>query len=472
MNNYQNGVMLPLTRVTLLTFAVMLALLAWLSTDIFFFGDDWIFINDYFNMHFQQFVTAPYYGHVAPVFRLTYYSAITLFGKNAILYHASNVILFGIFIYAFFRFLQQLLPGGGYQLAAIATSALLCVHPGFGSVTLSIFQTCITLHILFQAMALLYYSRYVQSNTQKHFNAFLLFLVLQNYSFGNGLFFPLLFIFHQLIEKGLKLSRPVIILGVAQLLFLVIQKLASNQQMGLSYFMDYGLSMVQSFAELIAVSVARFFFIKHFESNIILLAGMALFVTLCYHAFRKNRHLFLFCMAYMILSAITVPIARPVLYHPVNYYYTDLLLPPLFMLLFIAIAGFTVSFPKISTIVFYIFFIVWFFTGGIQMKRIFAYRNFKNKENLYNAVIYGKTGYYPYDDGLILGIKNSMMDSTSHPDVQRSLQKSGYFSVDTTLALEEKQEGNFREIAARNINNFKRLEKQSLIDLDIKYEKR
>jgi hypothetical protein len=451
---------------------ITIALLCWFDWQAFFWRDDWVFIDDYLNKNFLDFIFTAYNGHVKPLFKLVYYSQLLFFGKNALFFQMTNVVFFGLLAYIFSLILREVSFKENKSFA-IYTAVLMCAHPGFGSITLWIFAICIILQLLFQALAILFYFKFIKDNTTpQNYFLFILFVIVQNYFFGNGLFFPLLFIFHQFLENRFKINKPIIILLTIQLLFVLIQNFSSNQSIGIHYIFQNNIEILKSFFTLLFISSARFFFIKQEINSVLICASTLIFLWVCYWSLKKNKNMFLFGFVYLILASVSIPIARLGLTKSFSYYYSVLLFPAFFFLFYTAISSFNLKYIKpivlTGSIVLFSYFVL-----DVQVKRIYSYRNFKNKENLLNAIHYSKEHYYPFDDPFITDSKNICIDNFKNIGIQNSLGKNNYFEMDSIIRnyLGRSSAAVFNEMSNNVIRNYKLLSKESKVDIDLNYEK-
>ena len=180
------------------TFFVVLSLLFWLEPNIFFYNDDWRFVDKYLDANRLQFIFTSYFGHIKPVFESFFFAELFAFGKNTVFFQITALILFGLMAFIFSRIYREASAQNAF--AAMIVPVLWMSHPNCGDVTLWLFQVCIILHVLFQALTILFYFKYRSSRSHLHFYLFIIALVLQDFSFGNGIFFPILFIFAELLE--------------------------------------------------------------------------------------------------------------------------------------------------------------------------------------------------------------------------------------------------------------------------------
>ncbi len=457
---------------------IVLALLVWVDPFAFFKSDDWSFIMRYASNDYLSggYIFEGHGAHVIPLFKSIYYLELSVFGKNALCFQILSVLLWGILSYAFFKLCQQINPSK--SALALLISLLFCLHPNFADILYWIFQQGVILHLLFQILTILYYFIYLKERTSGKLFLFLILLIGQNYFFGNGVLFPCLFIFHSILEDRKLLSKHLVVLIGIQIIFLVIQKSFSQEEIGILSVFENSASIVISFLKLIYVSVTRFFFIRNFAGSYLLALALLLFFIQAYFAFRNHGKLFFFSIVYLVISTISMAIGRSQIAsmpeNEIHYYYSILLFPPLFMMLFLALSGFrTKQHHKIITGVLTVYAIV-FTAVNIQAKRIYSYRNFKNKEAMNNAVLYSKINYYPFDDAMFSNGQNLYLDNILNPEVQKSLLKNNYFKADSNIInyLGKRNYDTFTEENRKMINSYKYLEEHSLFDLDINYEKK
>lgn len=457
---------------------VMLSLFIWIDIFSFFKGDDWIFIIDYIKGNsLKNYVLYAHRGHVMPLFKSFYSLELIFFGKNAQCFQFISVICWGITSFVFYLIFNQISSNEYSKYFAILVSMLLCMHPNFSDIIYWIFQQGIIIHLLFQALTILYYLKYLKEDTTKHLTLFILFLIIQNYFFGNGVLFPLLFLCHYILVKRKVMNKIPISLFVIQIAFILIQEALSKQEIHLHDLINNYLAIIYSFFNLIKVSLVRFFFIKQLYGNIMVIPGIVLFGCISYLAFKNDKNIFFFSLLYLIISTIAISIARFQISasepKEIHYYYSVLLFPSVFLLLFTAISNLTLKPLKATATVMVAYLTIYFFVN-IEAKKIYSYKNLKNKEALNNAIRYEKKNYYPFEDAIYSGGMNIYQDNILNKGVQNSLQKSNYFEADSSIIkyLGLNNYNNFIEYNNKVIDSYKSLEKQSRFDLDISYEKK
>lgn len=462
---------------SILLFFVLSSLFIWHNTFSFFLGDDWSFIFDYAEgKSFTDYVFAAHGGHVIPLFQTFYTTELILFGKNVICFQFLSVLMWGLTSFILYSVFIQISSGGYSKIIAIIISLLFCLHPNSADVVYWVFQQGVILHLLFQALTILFYIKFIKENSTKHFTLFILFLFFQNYFFGNGVLFPGLFLGHYLLEKRKINDKFIFILLFFQLLFIFVQKSLSLQEINFTILFENRLDVVISFFKLVYVSLVRFFFIKQVGGNLMVFLSLILFTIICFLAYRNEKRFFSFALLYLIISSISIPMARfqiasfdPIRIH---YYYSVLLFPPLFFLLFLAVSKSSLQHTRILLLISSVYLIGFYFVN-IQAKRIYAYKQFKNKEALNNAILYSKKNYYPFEDAMFSSPKHIYQDNLLNESVQKSVLKSSYFEADSTIInyLGKETYKFFIFNNARVIKNYKYLENKSYFSLDLTYEK-
>lgn len=461
----------------ILLFFVLSSLFIWHNTFSFFLGDDWSFIFDYAEgKSFTDYVFVAHGGHVIPLFQTFYTMELILFGKNVICFQFLSVLLWGLTSFILYSVFRQTSIGEHSKIIAILISTLFCLHPNSADVVYWVFQQGVILHLLFQSLTILFYIKFLKENSTKFLILFFLFLFLQNYFFGNGVLFPSLFIVHYFLEKRKFIDKFIIILVLYQIIFILIQKSLSLQDVNISILIENKFDVIISFFKLIYVSIVRFFFIKQIGGNLMVYPSLAIFGYICFSAYKNEKKYFLFALLYLIISSLSIPMARfqiasfdPIRIH---YYYTVLLFPPLFFLLFLAVSKCSLQKMRILLLISFVYLIGFYFVN-IQAKRIYAYKQFKNKEALNNAILYSKKNYYPFEDAMFSSAKHIYQDNLLNESVQKSILKSNYFEADSNIInyLGKESYEFFIFNNARVIKNFKYLENKSYFNLDLTYEK-
>ena len=464
-------------KAILLFFFICIAIFFWIEPSIFFLRDDLYYIAKYFFENRLDFILSPHWGHVMPVFRFVYFSEIFLFGKNAILFQLLGLILLGMMAFLYSRMYRRVTTRN--TVLALVIAVMMIAHPDWTEVTLWVFEICIILQLFFQALTILIYYKYVENDNQKYFFLFLGALILQNYCFGNGVFFPLLFIFALLLEKGSRKSH-IISLVVIQIAFLLIQKFHSEQAIYISDLLHNYKAVLLNYYNFISISAVRFFIVKQVFGSAIQLASLVLFLVLSMVAYRNDKKATLFFLAYFFVASISVPLARPNLRTNFHYYYTTLLFPALFSILYISFSKIDAKLFKVAFVFFGLCLCGYFFID-LKAKRIYGYMDFKNKERLMDAINYNKEYYYPYDELYVTDGIDVYLDNMSDASIQKSIQKNSYFELGTGLQnYFVKQNGDsaqlvineFKYRSKSTMQAYKLLQKHSFIDFDITYEKK
>jgi hypothetical protein len=459
-----------------------LCILVWVEPFAFFRGDDWSFIIDYAeSKSFNDYVFVAHGAHVIPFFQLFYNIELLIFGKNAICFQALSVLIFSFIPYVFYLILKQI-SSKNNQGTILLVSLLLSLHPNFADIIFWIFQQGVIIHILFQLLSIFCYFNYLKNNDNKNLYLFFTFLVIQNYFFGNGILFPLLFIvdyIYMLFFSKIK-SINYKFLGlliVFQIFFLIVQSFLSLQSIDFFELLNNFNEICISLFRLIHVSITRFLFIRQIGGNFSEILASLLFLFISYNAFKNDRRLFMFSVIYLFSVSISIPIARFdslsfINSTDVHYYYSILLFPPLALITFLAVSKLSISKKKyfffilVSTLMGYLF-------VNIQVKKIFSYKHLKNKEGIVNAIKYSKKNYYPFEDQMYSCGKSFRLEFPLNNEIQKSSLKSSYFGYDSTI-VKIIGEDCFKSFLINNnkmIKSFKFLEKKSMFNLDITYEK-
>jgi hypothetical protein len=461
------------------TSLIVLSLLIWVDIFVFFREDDWTFIIDYTQgKTFADYFLIGHGGHVIPLFQFFYSIELSIFGKNALLFQIVSVFTWGLLCFVYYIFLINIgLRKKSDRLTAFCLVILFCLHPNFSDIIYWIFQQGVILHLLFQLLTVFFYFEYIKENSKKLFSLFLSCMIIQNYLFGNGLLFPMVFVAHFMIHKKKWISIEVIFLSLLQLGFILIQKALSLQPISLELIFNNSYLIILGYCKLIAVSISRLFFIKNYGGWYTISFALMLFSYLSVLAYRNNRSYFIFSILCLLVLSVAIPLARFQVFSEshfnIRYYYSTLLFLPISTIIFLALSYEKNPFKNKLRYIF-VFYLVSFYSVGLQTKKIFSYKNFKNKEALQNAVIYGKLNYYPFEDAIFSSSKNIYLDHLTAEQVLYSTQKTSYFLADSTIieALGYKKYKIFLEKNKQVVDSYIKLSKESLFDLDIGYEKK
>ncbi len=446
------------------------AFLFWFEPNIFFANDDWAFIHHFLNDGRLNYLFTHYWGHVVPLFKCFFFAELSLFGKNAILFQATELILLSATAFAFNLLLRQL--SQRKNALALSVSLLLIAHPGLLSVTLWLFQVCIVLHLLFQMLAILFYFKFNSEKREGYFWLFVLSLLAQNYSFGNGILFPMVFIIHEIVHLGIGLTKRRLVLLVVQLAIVVVQlTLSPEGGQNLNIIDRFG-DVSKAWKTLVLGSISRLFFIDRFDS-LSGYVGLLIFLIICHRAYRNDRRIAVFGLCYLLQASILIPIARPQIGSGIwfHYYYSILLFPPVCLLMYVAFSDLSDR-KMIYLILLFNCLFVFYFVSNVRRKRVSSYIHFKNKERLLDAVHHSKEYYYPFDNKIVCpGADFIDNDNEKHPAFQRSIQKNARFEVDPAM-LEVLERGDFFRRAKENMSDYRKLSGRSLFDCDIYLERK
>lgn len=471
----------PQSNILLALFFVCISLFLWLQPFIFFWKDDWDFIYSYFNIDHLSFILKDHNGHIKPLFKIFYFSEIYLFGKNTVFYQIIELILLGITAYLFSCIFREISPKN--TLFSLIVPVMLIANPSCGEVTLWVFEVCLILHMLFQASTILFYLKYASKGDRLYLYLFVTSLIFQNYFFGNGIFFPMLFIIVELIGSKFRLSKLIVLLVIIQVIFVFIQMVGSSNHISISTLVSNYSSVLSTFFTLISVSISRLFFIKETAlGNLTPYLGLSLFLILFFLAYRNNKKSTLFCLGYILISSISIPLARPGAEYGMHYYYSVLVFPSLLFLIYISVSSLKERYNKIAFVL-CLNLLIAYFMADIQMKKIYAYKDFKNKEHMMNAITYSKEYYYPFSENYyVTWCLNLYWDNQQNPSIQRSIQKNSNFELDTGIqaylqkgpytSFRPDYVARFKRNSKKIISCYKHLCKNSFIDFDITFEKK
>jgi len=380
---------------------VSLAFLVWRMDFNFFWRDDWNFLEDMRHVSWAYFIQ-DHFGHVKPLFKLTYYIQLRLFGTNAIFFSYMNILFLGLCNYLVYRIMRTIATDHSAWLTAV----LLTIHPVMFQYVGWSFEQCISLHLLFQVLAVYHFLLWHRDGKDLRLIAVALLTVVQNYFFGNGLFIPLLFGAGVLLfaDHGRKIKVAIAFLLLFAF-FMVVQITFGGDRGSVDLTFSALPGMISGGIHLLGVNSARLFFIHE------RLAGSAtpwiatlLFTALVVLALMRqdrDRRLAWFHMLWFLLAFCSVPIVRrdELAHMAIPHYYTVLAAVPFAFLVEHAVGG-SPRWKLIPARIWKPLAVLG--TIGIllldqELKGIMSFRHFRNEQMMMKSLQDGSP-YHGFDD--------------------------------------------------------------------------
>lgn len=400
---------------SIMAFFIGMAFVFWKTDFSFFWRDDWNFLDRM--RHFSwTYLFEDHVGHVTPLFKLTYYLQLQVFGTNTIFFSYTNILFFGLYNYVIFRLARSIMSIASAWVVAIA----LTIHPlMFNHVTWT-FEQCITFHFLFQVLAVVYFIRWTKAGAQKDLALALLFTIVQNYYFGNGLFIPLLFTAGAVLFRKERLHWGAIVGSLVLFLLFVIVQLSLGGTRGTSAITLASVpDMIQYGFYFLGLSTSRIFILQEWvlgPATPWLTGGF--FIGLAVVAvLRKDRdrRLAWFHVIWFILAFCSIPIVKQATLaeNTLPHYYSVLAVIPMAFIIEHAIGGhlFWTRLPKSLVAGASIALVSLVFLIDQQLKDTVSFRSFRNKQQMAKAILEG-TPYIGFDDPYFTP------DSTDNYDVE------------------------------------------------------
>jgi hypothetical protein len=377
------------------------AFLFWKMDWNFFWRDDWDLLARMRHPSLGMLMEN-HFGHVIPVFKLSFYLQLRAFGTNAIWFSYVNLLAFGMSNYMVHRLARRFTTAS----SAWVVVSVLTMHPIMFSHLTWTFQQCITFHILFQVLAVLYFLDWVLKKRGSDFARSLLFTALQNYCFGNGLFLPMLFVIGiVLFRKGALEWRFIVAYLMLEAAFILVQLFVGGAR-GTSGLGVAALPAVVSYGLcFLGFSMSRIFLIREWVmgSATPWICGGAFIAFAVMAFFRKDRdrRYLLFHMVWFSVAFCSIPIAvREGLGEAgLPHYYSVLSIIPMAFIVEHALGGrgilqrvrgktLVVACSLAVLLVFYI---------DQQLKDTASFRSFRNQQLMFQAIQDG-TPYEGFDD--------------------------------------------------------------------------
>lgn len=382
-----------------------LAFALWRPDFMFFWRDDWDFLSGLRNAG-PGWLLVDHYGHILPLFKLMYWGEMAVLGTNTQWHGFVSVVLFGLGSVALLRLLLKVTS----PVPAWAAVVLYTAHPMMFQHVGWIFEQCMSAHLFFQAMSVLCFLRWQQTERSAHLALTLLFIVVQNYFFGNGIFLPLMlavgvWIFRRperTLAMTIRRTTPFLLLFA---LFVVVQLGLGGERSTKELSVGGIPGMLQAGAYLFGVNASRMILLREgalgpvtpwLTSAIVL----AVIVRALMRRSRDRRLAWLYVLWYGAVFC-SVPLMRggTLVGADVPQYYTVLSMAPLLLLAEHALGGQRVwdRLPRPALLVFCAGLAIGIVVVDGELRRLVSFRHFRNEQLMQKSVV-DHTPYFGLDD--------------------------------------------------------------------------
>ena len=375
-------------------FLFLLTMTFWKRTTSFFWGDEWSYLKILMdNSNPLEFIFTAHSEHFIPIFKLVYFLEINIFGVNHLLYGYTNLLVHSVIAYFFYKLLVDLFKERSY---AFLFAAVYAVHPINYMHLEWAFQICLSLHLLFQVLFVYFSLKYFKEKLDKYYWYALFLLLLQNFTFGNGLFMPSLLILGLLMwesteKKIARIALPALIqIGflIVQLTFMVRD---ATSNLSIENIPDLSYAFLYFVSSTIASSAVFIFNIKGIFLGWFFGGGFLLLIIL---KIKKNKALlpfFMFFLAWIVLVTISIPLARTkyILAGTWRLYYNALpLLPILICFAYLSKPLFEYLESKLQgkLILIYVSVLSIVFLMDQRLVNTFSVRSLRNKMTMHQAI--------------------------------------------------------------------------------------
>ena len=394
--------------VIIFLFLTLIIFSFWKLGHNFFWRDEWDFLSDFRNFSFSYFFKS-FNGHIKPVFKIFYWMEVTFFGLNANLYSYANLIVFACAIFFVFKLIHYsffVFKGRTRKswIQVVAPVLIAATHPINFNHLLWSFQVSQSLFLLFQICSLYYFMRFLHEKNSSYLLLTFFFIILQNYSFGNGIFYSLCFVSFSIFFVKEPLTRIKLSVSFISLFlgFLIVQSLFGLEKDQLSGFFHNIGSIIKAFIFMIDLNIVRTFFIADFPAYQFKIFGLLVLITILLVGIRNKRSdksLLWLYFSWFIANSVSIPITRPNIIdlQTVPHYYTVMSIIPLLLLTsesFTDLHQFFSLRIKLSGL---IILLLVFFLIDNRMVSVFNIRNLRNELALLKAVE-NNTTYVAFDD--------------------------------------------------------------------------
>lgn len=381
---------------------VGMAFLFWRPDFAFFWRDEWEFLDSFRNFQWSMLAT-PHYGHVIPLFKLLYLGELHVFGTNAIFYAYLNILFFALGNYALFRLARRITSVASAWILTLVLTAhpIMFNHLGWA------FEQCISLQLLFQALAVGSFVRWTGGAGPKYWVYAFTITIIQAYIFGNGLFLPLLFIAGAfLLGPATERKRVASAFLLLFLAFTAIQLLFGGERSQLAATPEALWGMLAGGTHLLGVNASRYLFIQeHALGRVtpwLAIGFFLLCVILALTNKKRDRRIAVFHLIWFAVTFCSIPIVignKLITLSSVPHYYSILSLAPVLFIVEHAFAGRSLV-PSMSRPIRLALYTMLFSTVFLldqQLKEITAFRSFRNQQLMMKSLQDG-TPYYGLDD--------------------------------------------------------------------------
>jgi len=380
---------------------LLVTLAVWRVDVNFFWRDDWNFLDEMRNASLGYFL-ADHFGHVKPLFKLAFYAQLMVFGTNAIFYAYYNLVFVALGSYATLRLLLSLT---GSTSAWVTTLAVL-LHPIMFNHVGWTFEQCISQHLFFQILAMSYFLRWTNSRRSADLVVTIVFTIVQNYFFGNGLFVPLHFAVGCLLmlprEAWLRTILPFLLLFVG---FVMVQLVLGGDRAGAPGSLSDILGIFTGGFYLLGLDTARVFFIheRALGSLTPWLSGGAFIALVLFAVTRQDRdpRKAWFLVVWFLITFCSVPIVRKgdLVGQMIPHYYTILCMVPLGLVVEHALGGraFWSLAPRRGLLAVTAVALSGVFLLDRQLMSMVSFRSFRNEQAMMRSLQDG-TPYKGFDE--------------------------------------------------------------------------
>lgn len=386
---------------------IQLIVLSFWNIDFaFFWKDDWVFMHNMIGMD-MDYLVANYYGHIMPIFKIYYFFLLNLFGTSALAFSYVGKFLFACCGLALLALAMRITSK---RMAWAMTIAFL-IHPLAFEQVEWIFEQCISLHLLFQILSVYFFLRWVSSGTARDLWVMVLLTSLQNYSFGNGLFIPLLFVFgiFLLCPSGQRRRQGVSAFLLLFILFIAIQMVFGGPRATMPRSVAEIMGIFAGGFKLFTIDAARWFFIReNLLGHLTPVLGLAISLGLLALAFTRrdrDRKLAVFHALWFLFTFCSVPIvmgSKVLEREDVPYYYSTLCMIPVLFIAEHAIGGrrFWKHVPRPLLPALLTLLLGGVFLLDRELARMVSFRNYRNQQALLRS-IKTNTPFHGFDDPAI-----------------------------------------------------------------------
>lgn len=396
---------------------VVLAFLFWRVDFNFFWRDDWFFLDGMREFRWRYFFDA-HFGHVKPLFKLSFYAQLRLFGTHTIAYSFINILFFAIGNFAVFRLVRSI----SSLASAWVTALVLTMHPVMFNHVGWTFEQCISQHLLFQVFAVGAFLRWARGGGPNALVPAFVLTVVQNYFFGNGLFLPLLFAGACLLFPAVRNVRWKAAAGFLALflLFVLVQlRLGGDRDDGALTLANVP-AMLTGGWFLLGMDTSRYFFLREYIAGAVTpWLSIGLFVGLVVLALLRrdrDRHMALFLVCWFLVSFWSIPMVRQtkLLEQSVPHYYSILCIIPAALIVEHALGGrrWWQLVPQRLLVIGGTMAVVVLFLLDRQLMDMVSFRSFRNQQLMMKSLQEG-TPYYGFDDPCFTSSRYDVPEASS-----------------------------------------------------------